>query len=213
MIAQFLNTAIIYYIISLIDIVLSKDIKSSFDDNGLVVNITSLIVISGAIQIVTNFVQFGEIYKNIRNHCKYSKEKPVNLFQIELNKELQPTEFSFAVRYSYYILNVYVVSFYSYIVPYTSLILIVIFAFQYWVDKYNLFKRFSCPTNFNYRLSIFTLKIFECSIFFFALGNLLFAPTIHTNSRGSDYKIINIISLILAFAYCLAIFIVPKTWL
>ena len=72
-IAQFLNTAIIYYIISLIDIVLSKDIKSSIDDNGLVVNITSLIVISGAIQIVTNFVQFGEIYKNIRRRCKKCK--------------------------------------------------------------------------------------------------------------------------------------------
>ena len=212
-IAQFLNTAIIYYILSLIiDFLLANNYELYFDD-GLVVNISSLIVISGAIQIGTNFFQFGEILGCICNCWKYQKEKNVNLFQIELNKELQPTEFSFAMRYSYYIINVFVVSFYSYIVPYTSLILIVIFIAQYWVDKRNLFKRFSCPTNFNYRLSIFTLKIFECSIFFFALGNLLFAPTIHTNSRGSDYKIINIISLILAFAYCLAIFIVPKTWL
>jgi hypothetical protein len=137
----------------------------------------------------------------------------VNLFQVELNKAIQPTEFSFAMRYAYYILNVFVVSFYSYIVPYTSLILIVIFAIQYWVDKYNLFKRFSCPTDFNYRLSMFTLKIFECSIFFFALGNLLFAPTIHTNTHGSDYRIINIVSVSLAFVYCLAIFFLPKKWL
>ncbi len=137
----------------------------------------------------------------------------MNLFQVELNKELQPTEFSFAMRYSYYILNVYVVSFYSYIVPYTSLILIVIFIAQYWVDKINLFKRFSCPTNFNYRLSVFTLKIFECSIFFFALGNLLFAPEIHTNNNERGYKIINIFSLLLASLYCVAILIVPKSWL
>ncbi len=137
----------------------------------------------------------------------------MNLFQVELNKAIQPTEFSFAMRYAYYILNVFVVSFYSYIVPYTSLILIVIFAIQYWVDKYNLFKRFSCPTDFNYRLSMFTLKIFECSIFFFALGNLLFAPTIHTNTHGSDYRIINIVSVSLAFVYCLAIFFLPKKFI
>ncbi len=137
----------------------------------------------------------------------------MNLFQVELNKEMQLTEFSFAMRYAYYILNVFVVSFYSYIVPYTSLILIGIFIIQYWVDKYNLFKRFSCPTNFNYRLSMFTLKIFECSIFFFALGNLLFAPTIHTNNHGGDYRIINIVSVSLASVYCLAILFLPKKWI
>ncbi len=128
---------------------------------------------------------------------------------MELNKELQPTEFSFAVRYAYYILNVFVVSFYSYIVPYTSIILFVYFIFQYRIDKYNLFKRFSSPTNFSYRLSMFTLRIFELSILFFALGNLLFAPTIHTNSHGGGYTIINISSVCLALAYCLAIFFLP----
>lgn len=90
----------------------------------------------------------------------YSNENTANLFQVELNKELQKTEFSFADRYVYYILNVYVVCFFSYIVPYTSLILIIYFAIQYWIDKKNLFKRFSCPINFNYSLSVFTLKIF-----------------------------------------------------
>ena len=121
------------------------------------------------------------------------------------------TEFSFG--YSYYILNVLVVLFYSYIVPYTSLILIVIYTVQYWVDKYNLFKRFSCPTNFNYRFSMFTLKIFECSIFFFALSNLLFAPIIHTNNHGGDDRTINIVSVYLAFIYCVSIFFLPKKWL
>ena len=120
-------------------------------------------------------------YVSIFISYKGSSINTTDLFQIELNKEMQPTEFNFAIRYSYYTLNVFVASFYSYIVPYKFLILIVIYTFQYWVDKYNLFKLFSCPTDFNYRLSMFTLKIFECSIFFFAFGNLLFAPIIHTN--------------------------------
>ncbi len=141
----------------------------------------------------------------------------MNLFQIELNKELQPTEFNFAMRYAYYILNVYVVSFYSYIVPYTSLMLIIIFAIQYWVDKYNLFRRFSCPTDFNYRLftgiSILTFKIFEYSLFFFALGNLLLAPRIHTDSSRGGYSTINIVSLILVILYYFIMFIMPKTFL
>jgi hypothetical protein len=73
-IAQFLNTAIIYYIISLIaNIFLFDDIESPLGENGLVMNITSLIAVSGAIQICTNFVQFGEIFNSICNCCKYSK--------------------------------------------------------------------------------------------------------------------------------------------
>ncbi len=136
----------------------------------------------------------------------------MNLFQVELNKELQKTEFNFALRYAYYILNVFVVSFYSYIVPYTSLILILIFIAQYWVDKRNLFKLFSCPTNFSYRLSFFTLKVFECSVFFFALGNMIFAKDIHIGDDRS-YNIINIISLLLAFFYCIFIFFLPKSFM
>lgn len=101
------------------------------------------------------------------------------MFQIELNKELQDPEFNFSNQYAYYIVNVYIVSFYSYITPYVGIILALIFCVQYWVDKYNLFQRFSCPVDFDFKLSRFTLKAFECCIFVFALGNLLFSMDIH----------------------------------
>ena len=58
-IAQFLNTAIIYYVISLIaDNILLND-STSLGDNGLVVNVVSLIAVSGAIQIALNLAQLG----------------------------------------------------------------------------------------------------------------------------------------------------------
>ena len=84
----------------------------------------------------------------------------MNMFQVELNEQMQDAEFAFSDRYTYYIVNVYIVSFFSYITPYLTFILVPIFIIQYWIDKYNLFQRFSCPTEFDFRLSRMTLKVF-----------------------------------------------------
>lgn len=96
--------------------------------------------------------------------------------------------------------------------PYIGIILIIIFVAQYWVDKYNLFQRFSCPVDFNYRLSRLTLKAFECSVFVFALGNLLFSITIHTTKEETQYHILNLVSFFVALVYCIAIMFLPKKW-
>ena len=58
-IAQFLNTAIIYYVISLIPEITDINNTSSLGDSGLVVNAASLIAVSGAIQIALNLAQLG----------------------------------------------------------------------------------------------------------------------------------------------------------
>lgn len=105
------------------------------------------------------------------------------MFQVELNHSIQDPEFDFSDKYAYYIVNVYVVSFFSYITPYISIILALIFFVQYWVDKYNLFQRFSCPTDFNFRLSRTTLKTFEVCILVFALGNYIFSFSIHPSKN------------------------------
>jgi hypothetical protein len=103
---------------------------------------------------------------------------------VQLNQNLQDPEFSFAQRYAYYIVQVYVVSFYACIAPSTTIILALIFVAQYWVDKFNLFKqRFSCPTEFNFQLSRLTIKIFEVSVLVFAVGNLIFSPQLHVSDE------------------------------
>ena len=50
--------------------------------------------------------------------------------------------------YSFYIVYTFVVSFYGYIAPLATPIMIAIFFVQYWVDKYNLFRRYSSPIDF-----------------------------------------------------------------
>jgi len=76
-------------------------------------------------------------------------------------------------------MQVYVASFYACIAPSITIILALIFAVQYWIDKANLFYRCSCPTDFNFRLPRLTLKIFSISILVFAVSNLIFMPEVH----------------------------------
>lgn len=143
-------------------------------------SITSLIAVSGVIQIALNIIQPGALFGRFMIWKRYSGKQTVNKFQVEFNNAMQDPEFDFSNRYAYYIVNVFIVSFYSYITPYIGIILVIIFVAQYWVDKYNLFQRFSCPVDFNYRLSRLTFKAFESSILIFALGNLIFSINIHT---------------------------------
>jgi len=108
-------------------------------------------------------------------------------------------------------MNIYVVSFYSYIAPSISFFLAIIFFAQYWVDKYNLFVRFSSPTDFNYSLSRSTFKTFQLSILFFTLGNLLFSQQIHSPDE-KGYKIVNWISFVIALIFSLLVVFIPKKW-
>lgn len=66
-------------------------------------------------------------------------------------------------------------SFYAYLIPLTTPLLIVFFFLQYWLDKYNMFHRSSLPNHLNFTLNRYTLKIFESSIFLYSLGGLLFS--------------------------------------
>jgi hypothetical protein len=64
-ITQFFNTAVIYYIISL---VMPSPLLS---DKGIVLQVTSLIVISGFIQIITNIIYVPDIIKKVMNRLNY----------------------------------------------------------------------------------------------------------------------------------------------
>ena len=55
---------------------------------------------------------------------------------------MEKAEFAVVDRYSYYILQIYACSFYSYLVPLATPCLIVTFCIQYWIDKYNLYRHY-----------------------------------------------------------------------
>jgi hypothetical protein len=115
-------------------------------------------------------------------------------------------EFNMAERYSYYLLQVYTASFYSYLAPIGVIALVVIFFCQYWIDKYNLFTRSSLFVKFNYSLSRNVLVLFEGSILVFACGNVIFSMMHH----HSKLPIINIVGLAIAGFYVLLTIFVPN---
>jgi hypothetical protein len=84
---QFINTAIIYYLISTIK---GKPLMSS---TGLVLQISSLLAVSGIMQIGLNLINIPYLSRKWMlwsdyNYWDYnaSKNKNVNTFQVNLNK-------------------------------------------------------------------------------------------------------------------------------
>lgn len=105
--------------------------------------------------------------------------------------------FDLIVRYVNYLLIVFVASFYAYLIPVTTPILVISFFIQFWVDKLNLFTRCSHPRNFSFHLTRSIVKIFEAAIFVFACGTVLFGIYVHDNRVNP----INLATLALAGIY------------
>lgn len=103
-------------------------------------------ILSGCLQVINNALYYAQILRWIKyvfNYCGKDDEDDIQKFQVTLNREVEHCEFDLAQRYSYYLLQLYLVAFYAYAVPIIVPAVIVIFFFQYIVDKYNLFKRSS----------------------------------------------------------------------
>lgn len=111
-----------------------------------------------------------------------------------------------AGRYSYYILQVFTCSFYSYLTPLAVLCLFPTLCAQYWIDKYNLFRRCSLKHEIDFELSRAILKIFECSLLLFAVGNLLFSLVLHKAYLNK----LNVASLVISALYCAFSLFAPR---
>lgn len=198
-ISQFLNTAIIYYVSCLI-------IGSPYmSEDGLVVQVSSFFITSAIIQIVFNLVNPFAVWVSIKKWFKYRNETTAPIFQCDLNREFERPEFDVVDRYSYYILQIYVCSFYSYLTPIATPCLILAFTFQYWIDKYNLFKRSSCKNEMDFFLSRTMFKILEGSLVAFAIGNYLFGSVLQDNYLSP----VNLAAIIITIAYVLIVKLMP----
>lgn len=139
-ISQFINTAFIFY---LIQVYHHRPYMSSA---GLVVQVSSLIVVYGFMSIFNNAVYFPFWLRKLNLWYKYryimfsKAEQEVPNFQIRLNKDYEFPVFNIAGRYSYYILQVYTCMFYCYLIPVGVLAVAIIFGIQYWIDKIIMFK-------------------------------------------------------------------------
>ena len=111
-----------------------------------------------------------------------------------------------ATRYAYYLLQLYTACFYSYLVPITMPVIMLIFFINYWIDKFNLFKRSSLRFAFNFSLNRYISKVFETSLLIFAGGNFIFSLYLH----NLQVTIINIIGLSIALLFAFLIWIAPS---
>lgn len=206
-ITQFLNTAIIYFILSLIR---QENKTGLMSQEGLVFQVSSLIVTSGVIQIIMNMIDIPAWIRIIYIKWFYrgkADDDEINEFQVHLNRTYELVEFDIAQRYSYYILQLWTVSAYVYIVPICGPALIIILSIQYWVDKYNLFKRSSLFFELNYGLSRDILKLSEFSVFLYALGIIVFSAKIFNTVHP-----LSIVGISIAFIYICLSWLLPKKY-
>ena len=106
---------------------------------------------------------------------------------------------------SYYITQLYLVLFFSYIVPITIPVTIVLFILHYWSDKYTLFKRSSVATPLSFGISMLVVRLSEYSLVFFTGGNLYFSSRLL-----GEVKWMNIIPFVFTLLYTFMITIFPK---
>jgi hypothetical protein len=193
-ITQALNTVGTYAILYLIDPV------NPLSQFGLVNKILNLVVVAGAVNLFYYIVLPVQLFKWLINKCRYQPDKPVHMFQIELNRKVEYPPYNFTDAYAYYIIYTFVVSFYNFMVPLATPALIFFFALQYWLDKVNLFKRFSSPMDFSNNYTELMISLFEVSIVFFAVGHFLWDLPVHFDATVG-FKIMNILSIVLAVVY------------
>lgn len=123
---------------------------------------------------------------------------------MRLNRETELPEFDMSDWYSYFLLQTLVLSFYSYLIPIISPIMLVCFFIQYWLVKLILFRRSSLYYTFSFNLTKVIGKLFEASILVYAAGTAIFSYAI-----GETWLYLNQISLIIAAIYVLLRIFMP----
>lgn len=199
--SQAINTCFIYLVLQ---IIFPGNPLETF---GIAPKIISLIVISGGIAELANNVlipayKFKEWWFQC-GKCGSVREENgyVNMFQVDLNKAKEHPQYPYSDMYSYYIIYSFVISFYGYLVPSYTLVLIFLFFIHYYVDKYNLFRRFSSPIEFSQSLRNHILRAFELCVFIYAFSYFFWDMAIHFDS-SLKYRILNWINLLIATVYC-----------
>lgn len=77
--------------------------------------------------------------------------------------------------------------------------MILLFSVEYLIDKMNLFCRTSLKDDFNFDMTRVATKLFESSVFVFALGNLIFSWQIE--HHVSTYAVIGMVVATLFMVY------------
>jgi hypothetical protein len=203
-IARVLNTTVVFYILY------RMKPTNPMASEGLAAKVMGLITFSAEIKIFNDLVQPMSKIKKLLSASlfKYNPRERINMFQIQLNRAGQNLEFNLVGQCSYYIVMVYIAAFYSLIVPFANLTLLILMPLHYWIDKYILLKQMTCPVDFGYRLTRLIIRCFEGSLLVFAIGHFYWSQKMGVRSPQLA-NCINITSIGITATYTLASLFLP----
>ena len=168
-----------------------------WDRNGLAVQVFVIMSAALIIEIFLSIVNWPWVWRWIYLKYKYRPAEPILEFQMNYNEEYELPDFKIAERYNFYLWQSYFLSFYSYLIPASSIIAIISIGAHYFLDRVNLFRRSSFHPNYNFLLSKTAARLFQTTVFIHALGNFIEGWII----KGTWYQPINIISLLITIAF------------
>lgn len=108
----------------------------------------------------------------------------------------------------YYLLQVYLVCFFSYIIPIGVPILLVAVVIHYYIDRINLFYRSSMTVHFNFSLLRTMYRLLEASVLVFAIGNAIWSKYFHV----SFWRVFNVVALGVAVLFALIVYFLRYRW-
>ena len=94
--------------------------------------------------------------------------------------------------------------------PLITPLTILAFALQYWVDKYNLFRRFSSPIDLGYYLTDLIWKAVELTLILNSLGHMLWSYSLHKEPSMMN-KVSGFVCLGISLLYTIWILGFPKS--
>ena len=153
-IGQTANTIIVYFFVYL-----AKPINPLLS-LGLVGQVYSLLLTSALIYMVKSIWNPKSLWTKCMNKYHYKYDQKIERIQIQLNKEEEKPSFKISDNYSYYVIFSFLVSFYGFLIPLGSFLLILIFILKYWVDKWSMFKHCSQLPPFTLAHSRLVIKAF-----------------------------------------------------
>ena len=172
-----------------------------WDRNGLAVQVLVIMVGVSLIEVLLNILNWRWVWRWLKLKFSHRPGEPILEFQVAYNEEYQLPEFDLAMKYNYYLWTAYFLAFFSYLVPASNIIGLIVLSLQYCIDRINLFRRSSFEPNYNFLLGRSAMRLFQTTIFVQALGNFISGWIL----KHTWYQPVNIISLMITILFVIFI--------
>lgn len=172
-----------------------------WDRNGLAVQVFVIMVVALIIEMFLAIVNWPWLWRWISLKCKYRPAEPILEFQFIYNNEYELPDFKIAEKFNFYLWQSYFLSFYSYIVPASSIVGLIAIGAHYFIDRINLLKRSSFHPNYSFTLAKTASKLLQTTVFIHALGNFIEGWIL----KGTWYQPLNIVTLLITIIFMIFI--------